>query len=232
MKAFTVSADDLFTMRWAASSGKPDLVVETLNRILGDSVVSVPSSPEAPVTPVKTRIALVVGHNEKAGGAYSDYLGNDEYRFNSKVAAKLAALLKDDGMEAAVFFRQARGGYSAEIDAVYREVDRFNPRLALELHFNAGGGDYCCALVARKSNIGAAVAGRICAEIQGCFGIRSIGAVERSSSERGGRSLYAAKAPTVLLEPFFGDNRNHCGAGMTTDALAQCYHAALQSLMS
>lgn len=230
MKPFTVSADDLFTMRWAASRGRPELVVETLNRILGDAAPA-SAAPANPETPVKTRIALVVGHNEKAGGAYSNYLGIDEYRFNSKVAAKLASLLNSDGMEAAVFFRHARGGYAAEIDTVYREVDKFNPRLALELHFNAGGGDYCCALAARKSNIGAAVAGRICAEIEACFGIRSIGAVERSAGDRGGRSLYAGKAPTVLLEPFFGDNRNHCGAGMTPDALAQCYHTALKSLI-
>lgn len=214
-----VNRDDLYTMRWAARNGKPETVIATLDRLLGPAPVVKPAHG-------KTRIALVVGHNPSAQGADSPYLHTSEFSFNSRVASLLASA-GGDGLEFQVFHRRALGSYSREIAEVYREVTAFDPLLAVELHFNAGGGNYCCCLAARDSETGGHLAAVLSESISEVLGLRSIGVVRRSASDRGGASLYAAKCPVVLMEPFFGDSKDNC-ATVTAEKLAAGYLAGLK----
>lgn len=209
-----VSRDDLYTIRWGVQKNRPEVALEVLNKLLG---------PEA--TPVVhegvKKVAVVIGHNPVAQGADSPYLHVSEFDFNTKVAARLKEL-GSQKYEIEVFSRRALGSYSREIADVYHRVNEFCPAVALELHFNAGGGNYACALAAQGSDASgkfAAIVSSMTAEAIGC---KSVGVVRRSAGDRGGASLFAAKSPCVLAEPFFGDSKENCQS-VSTDKLAEAY---------
>lgn len=68
------------------------------------------------------KIAIVVGHNSRAQGAVRVTDGRSEFDWNGE----LAGLIQSHDPDAVrVFRREAGGGYSAEIDRVYRAVDEW-----------------------------------------------------------------------------------------------------------
>ena len=160
------------------------------------------------VTPL-AKVAIVVGHNRSAPGAWlKPPINESEFVFNNKVAD---ALIKGDtgNITFKKFNRTPGGGYAAEIDRVYEQVNKWGPEFIVELHFNGGGGDYTCMLAAEASPMS-----QECAKIMSEFfattlGIRDAGVFKSGPKDRGGRSLYAGQANTVLTEPFFGDTQHH-----------------------
>ena len=149
------------------------------------------------------KIAIVVGHNERAQGAVS-VDGTSEFTRNSR----LAEMIRDhDAREVGIFFRTPGGGYSREIDRVYASVNEANPKCSIELHFNGGPprarGAETLSSGTRKSML-------LAREVHSRYvrvmdnGDRGIKA--RARHERGGRSLWQGRAPAILTEPFFGSN--------------------------
>jgi len=163
-----------------------------------------------PGTPAGLRIAWVVGHNEAAPGAWlKPPISESEFVFNNKVVDHILDL-GIPNVEMRKFNRVPNArGYTAEIAQCYAEVNRWKPHLVFELHFNGGGGNYSVMLIAKGSKGGRIAADKTQAEVVADYGFSDKGIWERTKGERGGASLYAAEAPMVMTEPFFGDNPAH-----------------------
>lgn len=241
-RTVTLDINDAYTLRWAANNGQNAMVAKiitaAINRATGsvssDELTHSPTLPPAGSSQA-AKIAVVVGHNLVNTGFFSKWLAVDEFAFNSQVAAALERSSAAD-FSFRVFFRKNMGSYSREIDDVYRRVNEWGPAMALELHFNAASGSasYACALVSQTSKTAAALGNAILAELCEATGFRNSGLKEVAASDRGGRSLYAGKCPTVLLEPFFGDNRGQCEtiAKMGPEGLAEIYRKGLLRLLT
>jgi hypothetical protein len=157
------------------------------------------------------KVALVIGHNSVAKGAWADApVSAFEYDFNNAVVSEmLSPGLARKGIECRRFLRTTGGGYNTEIDRVYRAVNEYKPDLCVELHFNGGGGDYATMLHERGNDDGAMAARAMLDMFASRLGIRAWGLMPRSISDRGGRSVVRSNAPCVLTEPFFGDHPQH-----------------------
>lgn len=175
-----------------------------------------------------SRVAVVIGHNASAQGAYSEFLGQSEFPFNRAVFAEMARFAPSHGLTLAEFLRLDAGSYSREIDAVYDKADAWNPDVIVELHFNAGGGAGSEMLFATGSAAGRALATAL-QEAVTDLGFADRGAKARSSADRGGRSLFASRHPTVICEPFFGDRESDCALvqRLGPGGLAAAYLAGL-----
>lgn len=253
--------DDATKLRWFIDNRWGDAVAQPLAQELIDRIVGYPAptrknipqekgdegagapagSPDeggsggpsaAPVA--ARRVALIVGHNSVAKGAYADApVSRFEYDFNAAVASEMLPLAPGRGIECRRFLRAASGGYNAEIDRVYRDVNAWGPDLAVEMHFNGGGGDYATMLHAAGSAKGAAAAEVMLREFSTRLGVRAWGLMPRSRADRGGRSVWAASAPCVLTEPFFGDNAAHARrvADYGTEGFARLYLDAVAAAL-
>lgn len=220
--------DQLYTARYFVLKNMPEgaakrALLATLRPVLGpEPVWYVAGGDDAPeVLPDifaddtgeekrELRIAWVVGHNHAAPGAWlKPPISESEFTFYNK-AVDIVLDRGIAGVEMRKFNRVPNSrGYTAEIKQVYGEVNRFKPHLVFECHFNGGGGDYTVMLVAKGSKLGRLFGRIVQREAVSTFGFRDRGIWERTKGERGGASLFGAKAPMTLIEPFFGDNVNH-----------------------
>lgn len=149
---------------------------------------------------MKSLVAIVVGHTEKAQGATA-WNGVTEYEFNTKLAYDLSNYLLPD-FPNQVFFRDSLG-----INATYKEIEKYLPAYCIELHFNSvedksvSGIETLCSFTNEKFG----------KHIHGCL-LRTLGSKDRGVKmpqidERGYRAVTALDCPMVLLEPFFGSNQ-------------------------
>lgn len=156
------------------------------------------------------KLAIVVGHNARAQGAVRVTDGQTEFQWNGDLAKRVAALADDDAVK--VFYRTPEGGYAAEIDRVYRATDAWGATCTIELHFNGSvkpTASGCLTLTSGSAGslaLAAAVHGRV----QAVMGNRDRGIEQRPKEGRGGRSLFAGRAPAIMAEPYFGSNPEMC----------------------
>lgn len=155
------------------------------------------------------KIALIVGHNPKSQGAARVTDGVTEYVFYKKVAEELKALDPDQYV---ILYRDPAGGYSKEIDRVYAEADAQRVSGTVELHFNAAGsasatGTEVLTSGTRNSLI---LSNLLQDKMVVALRLKSRGVKQVTKQQRGGRSLWAGRAPAALIEPFFGSNRHDC----------------------
>lgn len=182
------------------------------------------------------KVALVVGHNKDGNqGAALKYgdIRESEFVFNGKVAN---ALMKRGvpGVEFRKFNRIYRGKnqYSKEVAEVYRKVNAWDPHFSVELHFNGYNGKsaYTCMLVAQTASDESVVLAKIFQEtFVNTLNTTDKGVVRRTRGERGGKSLYGARGPIVLTEPFFGDVPSHCAkvSKLGHEGIAEIYAKAI-----
>lgn len=183
----------------------------------------------------RTPVAILIGHNSKAKGAFSPHLDVSEWTYNQRVFKAMKAGEAEYGLELRQFFRQRNpNGYSAEIKAAYADIDAWDPTVIVELHFNSGGGRGSEMLFLKGSKNGKKLAKAVQASVVEELGMKNRGAKARTRSQRGGSSLIAARAPTILTEPFFGDSRKDCQI-MTTEghaALARAYLIGIRDALA
>ncbi len=86
-----------------------------------------------------SRVAIIVGHHEKAQGAVN-YLGETEWAFNKRIAQKVVNICKDKHSVKAFVVLRPPGSYSYQCKAVAQECERLGIEYALELHFNSAMG--------------------------------------------------------------------------------------------
>lgn len=152
------------------------------------------------------KIAICIGHNNRAQGMFSKRLNATEYEFNTRVAN----IIKDEiGKDATVFNRRQNSGYNAEITELANRVNSQKFDLAIELHFNAFNekANGCEALYFHKSIKGKEYAESFCKVISNEYGSINRGAKPLSLvSQNGYGFVQKMKAPSLILEPFFGDH--------------------------
>ena len=132
-------------------------------------------------------IAFVIGHHKKSKGAFSSYLFANEFDFYTDVIIKETA----------------------------SKLNKFNFDLVIELHFNAATpqANGCETLYYFNSKKGKEFAHIFTDTVCGITGIKSRnGGVKAliNKKDRGFASVYYPKAPTILIEPFFGTNDDDC----------------------
>lgn len=179
---------------------------------LESDVASKMVAPKPPANRVK--LAIVVGHNEKAQGADSPYLP-PEYSFHKSILTYIKDAAEKRGVEVK-FFERKPGvrGYKAEIDAVYDQVDEWGAHYSIELHYNAAspaatGSEVLCSRSSASYELAKAIQK---AQID-AFGLRDRGIHTRLPRQgRGWYSMYAGKAPAILIEPGFGSNKKDAGS--------------------
>jgi hypothetical protein len=172
----------------------------------------------------KFRLAVLIGHNRVARGAYSDHLAVSEWIYNQRVYRHMAELAPEYEIETKQFFREKSTSYTKEIEDAYALIDAWNPDAILELHFNAGGGHGSETLYWDGSAKGETLASAVQSAMLSELGLKNRGLKGRRSG-RGSTSLGASAFPTILPEPFFGDSASDC-ATMTAvgeEALARAY---------
>lgn len=158
-----------------------------------------------------TKVALLIGHNSHARGAHSDHLAVSEWVYNQRVANKMVERAAEFGLVLQIFFRQRNpDGYGAEIAEAYANIDAWDPKAILELHFNAGGGRGTEMLYWHTSDRGKILADSVRRAVVSELGLNDRGSKGRRDGERGSTSLKASAIPTILTEPFFGDSHSDC----------------------
>lgn len=179
-------------------------------------------------------IAICIGHSRKIsgrydGGAYSEHLKINERDFNLKVATKLLASLTRKGIPSMLFDDYKGNGYGTAMMDVASQVRKAQATIAIELHFNsatpsATGHEW---LYWHKSLKGNCIAKNFESAFKKMFpSIRSRGIKPIGKMDRGGKFLELTHCPAVILEPFFGSNKEDC-AKISIDELVSAYTNAI-----
>lgn len=161
-----------------------------------------------------TKIAIMVGHTEVAPGAKAvEPIGEHEYFFNKKLAAEMLEIAKGKGIEAQVFYRNTGG-----VKGGYLDLNLWAPTCAIELHFNAANGKAkgTCTLYGASNKLSGALARSVQNAMLKVFnrvGPTDRGIILLNRNDRGYFNVNQAKCPSVLIEPFFGDEKSDCELG-------------------
>lgn len=154
------------------------------------------------------KIALVVGHNMEAQGAIRVTDKRTEYDWNGMLAQAIRDLEPDS---VKIFRRTPHGGYNAEIDRVYSEVNAWGADCSLELHFNAFSSKSTgCETLSSGTAGSMALAALVQEYTLAAMPVTDRGIKIRKRHDWGGRSLWSGRAPAVLTEPYFGSNPREC----------------------
>lgn len=167
------------------------------------------------------KVALIIGHNEKSKGAYSEYLKISEFDFYSKVIDKMFELYRTrfnvdasymkQIKEHVTIFRVPNTGYSKEMQVVVDKINKDKFDVAVELHFNAGGGSGTTVLYWHKSSNGKKLADLFQNTMNAETGIKKRELIQiKGADQNGAYGIMNSKCPYVLLEPFFGDSADDC----------------------
>lgn len=249
------SKDHLYTARWYLSTNRPvpaggplealyDLLTPAIGPMSGVNPPVVPDREPGPFesTGAPVKVAVVVGHNSRAPGAWVlPPLNLSEFALHNLVCENLIQIANGTNIEIRKFNREYNSsGYSAEIDKCYAAVNAWKPDFCVELHFNGGGGNYSMMIVAKGSKLGAVASEAMLESMSNEIGIpmwtggepRGVSQLTRTDG-RGGRSVWATTCPCVLTEPFFGDHSGHAKriGELGVAGLARIYLNAIRSAL-
>ena len=145
-----------------------------------------------------SEVVLVVGHDAKSKGAYSDVLKKYEYDY----CLEVANLVGCD-----VVTHKPGLPYVQKMQNTYKDLDKYN--LTLELHFNAANGiaQGSEALHFYKNKVGALYAAKYAELFSREYGITNRSSKPLSKNDRGYWAVASGKPTGLILEPFFGDEK-------------------------
>lgn len=153
------------------------------------------------------KIAIVVGHSKNSPGAYSKILGTSEYIYNSEVASYLA---KDFDVYKRPITR--KGGYMTQMRMLAEQLNPKEYDLVVELHFNKydgkanNKGEGCEAIIYPNSS-SRPYAQAFVDLITTKYQTVDRGVEEHGEGDRGFGFLSLMNAPAIIIEPFFGDEK-------------------------
>lgn len=188
-----------------------------------------------PIAPMRTNdiIAICVGHSRRGDRGATSANGTSEWAYNNKVADMLRWKLEASGVRAFVLNKYDADSYGAAMRWVAAEVEKRHATLAVELHFNASEGQAQGHewLHWGASKDSRALAEALCKEFATRFPARkNRGAKAKTSGDRGAEFLRLTHCPSVICEPFFGDNPNEWDfASKHTDEIAESIAAGILS---
>lgn len=167
------------------------------------------------------KLAIIVGHTAVSGGAVRVTDNVREWDWNRHLAKLIAA---HDPDSVKIFYRISGGGYTREINRVYAEADAWGATATVELHFNSVGTPAAHGTETLTSGTAGSMklAKLVNDAMVAALGFRDRGLIKRARNERGGLSLWAGRAPAILIEPYFGSNPKECAiADRRKDELAE-----------
>lgn len=167
-------------------------------------------------------IAFVLGHHLKSKGAFSSYLFANEFDFYTDVVKHLEYKI---GKLNLFYHNPDTSSYTARIKETATKINKVNFDLVIELHFNAATpqANGCETLYYFNSKKGKEFAHIFTDTVCGITGIKSRnGGVKAltNKKDRGFASVYYPKAPTILIEPFFGTNDDDCAKVGSAEKMA------------
>lgn len=159
------------------------------------------------------KLAIVVGHTDNAEGASMAEPFNfvQEYEYNTILAALVKMYALDLGnVQVKIFLRDKRG-----IRLTYDAVEKWEADASIELHYNAfsGPAEGCMVLYGGipRANMLASLTHLALLEV---MDNRDRGAKHIGISERGGVNLNGGAVPRILIEPFFGSDKDDARRGL------------------
>lgn len=160
------------------------------------------------------KFAIIVGHEAKAKGAKAvQPLGSYEYDFNKEIAQIMYVFAREKSMDARIFYRDGIG-----VGGVGKAVERWGADVAIELHFNSAGvsarGTETLYDAEPKDNKEfAEIIQRWMCEVFKREGKQNRGIKLLKDGDRGHYNLKVVKCVSVLVEPFFGSNKEDSHLG-------------------
>ena len=168
-------------------------------------------------------VGLVIGHNSAAQGA-TNYEGESEYSYYKRIAPLLQSELRKEGIDCSILERST-GRYSRQVSEVANNLVTLKCDLAICLHFNSYNKNVQGVETLRMRTAGdftyhlASILSRYIHTEYG-FALRaSKGVKNLGNKDRGAGMLEGIRkkdVPAVLIEPFFGDNKE-CLAVLNDD---------------
>ncbi len=153
----------------------------------------------------KPKIAILVGHDFKRKGAYSEWLKASEYDYNSDLAKHICSVLIKKDYNCKVFYRDNIG-----LTGAYQEIKKFKPKATVELHFNAGGGHGFEIWHSGLSN-DETLSRCILRAFEINVELKNRGLKTATKESRAAHSSFALPdVPNCLVESFFGDSKTDC----------------------
>jgi N-acetylmuramoyl-L-alanine amidase len=172
-------------------------------------------------------IALIVGHEPTRPGADS-LSGTTEFVWNSNIAARVTNRLADSKELGLVRLWRAPEGYAS----LPGRINETGCDAAVELHFNCsdGRGHGTEVLHWHSSRRGAMLAEVWQTMILEALGLKDRGTKPITRGDRGWQMMAKTTMPTILVEPFFGDNAADWNTAVAKqDDLVDAYVAALET---
>jgi len=147
------------------------------------------------------KIAIVVGHDSIEQGAFSNLLKQSEFKYNSEVVK----LLPFD-----VYYRSNKGSYYDKMVELSKQINGKGYALVIELHYNSfnGKAEGCEGLYWHSSSVGKRYAELFSKNVSTAYQTVNRGAKPiATKADRGYWFFKLMDAPCLILEPFFGDNK-------------------------
>jgi N-acetylmuramoyl-L-alanine amidase len=155
------------------------------------------------------KVAFVIGHHNKAKGAFSPYFKLSEWDFYNLVASNIQT-------DVSVFIHNSEiKGYTKRVKRTAEQINKHNFDLVIEAHFNsampsANGVETLYFFKSQKGKEYAKLFSEVVNQHTGIKmrnnGLKAL--INRK--DRGFASVYYTMAPTILIEPFFGSNKEDC----------------------
>ena len=165
-------------------------------------------------TPKKSKpkskgVAIVDGHTSMKKGASSEWLNRSEYDFWCEFTA-FSQFNDYFKFKHEPFIHEYLGGYEERQKVMAQRTKDFD--LVIELHFNAfdGKANGSEALVNKDNELMVSVANKY-GSLMSEFGFKDRGVkeidLENNDQERGEVFISSMYGDAIILEPFFGDNK-------------------------
>ena len=150
-------------------------------------------------------VAIVIGHTQDSPGASSPYGIPAEHTYNLLVADRLRDIADIYCYDTYAY------GYNSMVKRNADKINKKDYKLVIELHYNSsvsGDANGCEVLYYFNNVQGKKLATAASSIISKTMGISNRGIKPLSSDkERGFSAVYYPKPTTLLLEPFFGSNK-------------------------
>ena len=183
------------------------------------------------------KVALIIGHNQRSKGAYSQIVGS-EYDYWKRIAEKIKGEIPEF---VDIYERKSNKAYVPEMNEVLKELNKNDYKFCMELHFNAAASEQangCECLAYYKNEKAQELVANFMARLQNKFGskirtkenivkvkmqekkidgkvweeekkITTRGLILiQDSKTRGGYGICKSKDTYILVEPFFGSNND------------------------
>jgi N-acetylmuramoyl-L-alanine amidase len=180
-------------------------------------------------------VAVCVGHSRKGDNGALNTNGVSEHQFNRKVGQLTCAVLNERGYNAILFDSYSGSGYSSAMSWVGQQCKLNKAVCAVELHFNSAGpfAEGHEWLYWGRSTNSKRLAECFNNAFSKSFPQATVrGAKPIGSSDRGSLFLRLTPCPAIILEPFFGSNKDETVFYTNNQtALAHCYADALAAYL-